>query len=179
MRRCNRHSQLTLIGYYVPLSPPLPLPSPLLRVCRVPRTPDPSGVSIVLLASELERIQKASSVLSLQQRRDTEDERKRERELKQVSCRDFPMPTPVVSFVYGIVNFLGCSGMAHHCGCQFLHPPKPSPLLSSPPLPSPPLPSLPSLLLPSPSLSCPPPGTGGCYSAEEGDGRVGIKEENA
>ena len=148
-----------------------PLPSPPLCVCRVPRTPDPSGVSIVLLASELERIQKASSVLSLQQRRDTEDERKRERELKQVSCRDFPMPTPVVSFVYGIVNFLGCSGMAHHCGCTL-----PSPLLSSPPLPSPPLPSL---LLTSPSLSCPPPGTGGCYSAEEGDGGVGIKEENA
>ena len=80
------HTWLTFI--YVP-----PVSTPSLYcvcVCRVPRTPDPSGVSVVLHASELRRIQEASTILSQQQRREREDERKREREVAQVSSRDFP-----------------------------------------------------------------------------------------
>ena len=70
---------------------------------RVPRTADPSGASVVLHASELRRIQEASTVLSPQQRREKEDERKREREVKQVGCRDFTVPAPlVVSCMCGV-----------------------------------------------------------------------------
>lgn len=132
---------------YTPLTPPPPLFR--LHVCRVPRTPDPSGVSIVLLASELDRIQRASSVLSLQQRRDTEDERKRERELKQVSCRDCPTPTPccVLSVCYS--ELLQCHGSP-----LWLPISAPSETLPSPPLPSSPHPSHPLLspLLPTPLI---------------------------
>ena len=61
--------------------------------CRVPRTPDPSGVSVVLDSGEFARIREASTVLSPLQRAEREADRNREREAAQVSHGGSPTPT--------------------------------------------------------------------------------------
>ena len=54
-------------------------------LCRVPRTPDPSGMSVILNASEFMRIQSAAQVMTPEKKREMEETMKKEREMKQVS----------------------------------------------------------------------------------------------
>ena len=71
--------------------------------CRVPRTPDPSGMSVILNASEFMRIRSAAQVMTPEKKREMEETMKKEREMKQVS-----------TLLFGIV--------AQDCSCVSVSP---------------------------------------------------------